>query len=244
MADTTTISWTQRTWNPWWGCKKISPGCRECYMYAMLRRFGRDPTEVRRTQTWGDPRRWQREAERRGESEMVFTCSLSDWFIEEADGWRPEAWRVVRDCPNLVFQILTKRPHRIPERLPSDWGDGYRNVWLGVSIENADYLWRADSLRAVPAAVRFISAEPLLGSLRALDLTGIHWLIAGGESGPRHRPMDLDWARELCDRCVQSGVAFFFKQSSHRLPGRGDILDGREWKEWPAGTRPPAAVTP
>jgi protein gp37 len=237
MAEQTNITWTQHTWNPWWGCRKISPGCRECYMYAMLRRFGRDPAAVQRTKTLDAPRKWEKVAAAQGRSEMVFTCSLSDWFIEEADAWRSEAWRVVRECPHLIFQILTKRPQLIPDRLPPDWGEGYQNVWLGVSVENAEYLHRVDLLRAIPARVRFISAEPLLGPLTGLNLSGVHWLIAGGESGPHFRPMDLAWARDLRDRCVAEKVAFFFKQSSNRLPGRGEELDDREWKQLPVSSQ-------
>ena len=233
MADKTNISWTQHTWNPWRGCTKISPGCKNCYMFTQQERYGRDPSIVVRTQTWRDPLRWQRQAQADGGNDLVFTCSWSDWFHANADPWRDEAWAVVRQCPNLTFQILTKRPERIAEHLPADWGEGYANVWLGVSIENNRYVGRADLLRAIPARVRFISAEPLLGPLPGLDLTSIHWLIVGGESGPGFRPMDVEWARNLRDRARAAGVAFFFKQSSALRPETGDELDGREWKEFP-----------
>jgi protein gp37 len=203
-------------------------------MFEQLARFGRDPTRPRRTQTWDQPYRWEQRARQNGVPELVFTCSLSDVFIEEADAWRDDAWEVFRDCPHLIFQILTKRPQRVLGHLPADWGEGYANVWLGVSIENEDYLWRADALRQVPARVRFISAEPLLGPLPGLDLAGFHWLIVGGETGPQFRPMDPEWARQLRDEAKAAGVAFFFKQASGRLLGRGDMLDGREWKEFPA----------
>ena len=193
VSQTTGISWTDRTWNPWEGCSKISIGCANCYMFADLIRFGRDPNQPHRTKTWGDPIKWNRQAENSAPS-RVFTCSLSDWFHEGADQWRAEAWEVIRRCPNLQFQVLTKRPLRIADHLPADWGDGYPNVWLGVSIENNDYVWRADVLRKIPAHVRFIGAEPLLGPLPDLDLRGFHWLIAGGESGPGYRPMDRNWA--------------------------------------------------
>jgi protein gp37 len=235
MADVTAIAWTHHTWNPIEGCRRVSEGCRNCYMHDQLRRFGRDPSVPRRTKTWEQPYRWEQRSRQTGVPELVFTCSLSDWFIEEMDRWRDDAWEVVRDCPHLIFQILTKRPQRIQDHLPADWGAGYANVWLGVSIESNDYRWRADLLRQVPARVRFISAEPLLGPLPDLDLTGIHWLIVGGESGPHFRPMDLDWARDLRDRAKAAGVAFFFKQSAGLLPGRGELLDDREWKEFPAG---------
>jgi protein gp37 len=236
MSDTTNISWTQHTWNPWEGCTRVSPGCRNCYMFTALRRMGRDPTTPRRTSTWEQPDRWNKRAEASSVPELVFTCSFSDWFHEDADQWRPEAWQVIQRCQNLRFQVLTKRPLRIADHLPPDWGNGYPNVWLGVSIEDNEHVWRADVLRKIPACVRFISAEPLLGPLPDLDLTGIHWLIVGGESGPGFRDMDRNWARQLRDQAKGAGVAFFFKQSANIRPGRGDLLDGRRWHEFPSLT--------
>jgi protein gp37 len=233
MSDKTLIAWTERTWNPWRGCIKISPGCKHCYMYVAQEKYGRNPKEVVRTKTWGDPRKWQRAAEKEGRTERVFTCSWSDWFIEDADPWRDEAWALIRDTPNLQYQILTKRPGNILDRLPSDWGDGYPNVWLGVSIENADYAWRADMLRPVPAHVRFISYEPALGPLDDLDLTGFHWLIYGGESGPGFRPEDKQWARTIRDKCREAGVAFFHKQSAAPRTEMGIELDGEIIREYP-----------
>ncbi len=234
MSDTTGIAWTRRTQNFWAGCTKISPGCKNCYMFPILRRQGRDPTHLWRTETWDDPIRWNAAAERLGTLDLVFTCSLSDFFHPGADRWRPEAWDVIRRCQNLRFQILTKRPLLIPERLPPDWGIGYPNCWLGVSIESNSFAWRVDVLRRIPARVRFISAEPLLGPLQDLDLRDIHWLIVGGEFGTNFRRMDRDWARQLRDLAQMHGTAFFFKQSSARRPGTGDLLDGREWHEFPA----------
>jgi protein gp37 len=225
---------THHTWNPWRGCTKISPGCKNCYMFRDQARYGRDPAEVVRTKTWGEPLRWQRKAEAAGRTELVFTCSWSDWFHEDADAWREEAWAVVRRCPNLVFQVLTKRPERITEHLPADWGDGYSNVWLGVSVERNDYCWRADVLRAVPARTRWVCAEPLLGPVPDLDLDGIHWLVVGGESGPDRRPMDLAWVRELRDKCGAARVPFYFKQANGLYPGRDAVLDGRRHAEMPA----------
>ena len=149
----------------------------------------------------------------------MFTCSWSDWFHPGADPWRDEAWRIIRETPHLTYQILTKRPELSRDRLPEDWGDGYPNVWLGVSIENSRFTWRADELRNVPAAVRFISAEPLVGSLfetgrkrRPLDLDAIDWLIVGGESGPRSRRLDLAWVEQIVEACDATKTAFFMKQ--------------------------------
>jgi len=233
MGQQTIISWTERTWNPWRGCTKISPGCKNCYMFTAQKRYGRDPAVVVRTKTWKDPARWQRRAATEGWRELVFTCSWSDWFHETADAWRDDAWQVVRSCPNMIFQILTKRPERIADHLPSDWRDGYENVWLGTSIETSEYTGRADMLRDVPAAVRFVSAEPLLGPLDELNLDGIDWLIVGGESGPGFRPMDHTWARVLRDRAIAAGVAFFFKQSAAARTEMGTSLDGVEWRQLP-----------
>jgi len=233
MSKKTGIAWTDHTWNSWEGCSKISPGCASCYMFDQLRRYGRDPSNVRRTKTWKDPERWNEEARRAGRTDRVFTCSLSDFFHEGADAWRPEAWGVIRRCTHLHFQVLTKRPLRIAEHLPPDWGDGYPNVWLGVSIESNDSVWRADVLRQIPARIRWISAEPLLGPLPDLDLTGFQWIVVGGESGQGYRNMDHAWARRIRDRAMAQGVAFFFKQSAGARPGQGDLLDGRRWHEFP-----------
>ncbi|MDB5341291.1 MAG: hypothetical protein JWN70_6910 [Planctomycetaceae bacterium] len=233
MSDKTIIAWTTRTWNPWRGCTKISAGCKNCYMFTAQERYGRNPKEVVRTKTWGDPLKWQRLAAAAGETEMVFTCSWSDWFHADADEWRDEAWALVRRCPNLQFQILTKRSDRIEAHLPADWGEGYPNVWLGVSIESDEYTFRADELRDIPAAVRFISAEPLLNPLTSLNLTNIDWLIVGGESGPGWRPMDHAWAIELQEKCSASGTAFFFKQSAAPRTEMGIELNGKIAREFP-----------
>lgn len=235
MSERTIIAWTERSWNPWRGCRKVSPGCVNCYMFTAQERYGRDPRQVVRTKTWGDPLKWQREAATVGRIDRVFTCSWSDWFISDADGWRPEAWDVVRRCPNLHFQILTKRPERIADHLPPDWGDGYANVWLGVSVESQKYADRLCHLIQIPAAVRFVSAEPLLGPL---DLepwlaSGLDWVIVGGESGPGYRPMDIEWARDLRDQCRENEVAFFFKQSAAPRTEMGIRLDGEIVREYP-----------
>lgn len=231
MSEKTIIAWTDRTWNPWRGCTKVSPGCKNCYMFTAQSRYGRNPAEVVRTKTWGDPIKWQRGAAAAKRQERVFTCSWSDWFHADADGWRDDAWDVVRRCPNLIFQILTKRPERIADHLPSDWP--LENVWLGVSIERDDYCGRADVLRHIPATIRFISAEPLLGPLPSLDFTEIHWLIVGGESGSGYRPMEIDWARELRAKATNKGVAFFYKQSAAPRTEMGVELDGEIVREYP-----------
>jgi protein gp37 len=243
VADTTSISWTDHTWNPWRGCTKISPGCAHCYMFTAQYRLAQNsrnaalwnPAVVQQTRsTWEDPLRWQRTL-RATQTQKVFTCSWSDFFHDAADTWRPRAWDIIRRCPGLDFQILTKRPENIRDRLPSDWGRrGWPNVWLGTSIENPRFLWRLDFLRLVPAVVHFISAEPLLASLLpGLSLRAIEWLIVGGESGPGYRPMELDWARSLRDLAARERVPFWFKQSAAPRTEMGVTLDGKLHREFP-----------
>ncbi len=299
MGETSAIEWTHSTWNPWRGCTKVDPTCAHCYMFREQRRYGRDPNVVTRctpgvfraplSPAWADVR-----AEKIAAFgiHLVFTCSWSDWFHEDADAWRPEAWDIIRQTPGSTYQILTSRPDRILEHLPPDWGDGWPNVWMGVTIGNRRFVDRADVLRQVPAVVRFISAEPLLGPLVApdayaddrsgaldaywrdgyrgddLDLTGIDWLIVGGESGGRPgrrlvddrnqpRPDRAEWVRDLRDACVecppcvdagaelscgtQRGPAFLFKQWGGPLPTSGGReLDGRTWDELPTRVAVPA----
>ncbi len=256
MSQNSAIEWTDATWNPirarlpeemklfqhkglkilpagTWGyhCEPVSPGCKNCYMFTAQSRYGRDPHVVTRTGTWNDPIKWNREATAQ---EMVFTCSWSDWFHDDADDWRYEAWDVIRRTPKLTYQILTKRPERIAEHLPADWGSGYPNVWLGVSVEDRRFgLPRIDILRPIPAAIRFLSIEPLLEDLGEINLEGIQWAIVGGESGPGFRPMNQQWARNIRAQCKQSGTAFFFKQSAAPRTEMGIELDGEVVREFP-----------
>jgi protein gp37 len=231
MASKSSIEWTEATWNPWHGCKKISPGCKNCYMYRDKKRYGQNPKSVLRSKsTFSDPLKWL-------EPKIIFTCSWSDFFIEEADTWRQEAWEIIKATPQHTYQILTKRPERISNHLPADWGIGWSHVWLGVSIENQNYVQRKETLLAVPAQTRFISAEPLIGPLEFGNLHGIHWIITGGESGPNARAMDLEWVRSIRDQCKRQKIFFFHKQNGgrKRVDGTwgGRLLDGRTWDEFP-----------
>lgn len=232
------INWTDHTWNPWVGRRHVSAECDHCYAdFLVTKRMGKDFGAVRRTKTWRDPIKWNARApelqEKLGRRVRVFCASLTDFFIQDADQSREEAWNVIRECANLDFLILTKRPRLIPSRLPADWDNGYPNVWLGTTCGVRPSYPRIDDLRKIPAAVRFISAEPLLESLHDIDLAGIHWLIAGGESGSGFRPMKDEWALELRDRCREQGVAFHFKQHSAFRPSTDPLLGGVKYHESP-----------
>ncbi len=236
MGDTTGIGWTQKTWNPWIGCSKISKGCKNCYMFVEQRRYGNDPEDVHRGKTtFRKPlsKKW-------AEPALVFTCSWSDFFIAHADEWRDEAWEIIRQTPHLTYQILTKRPGRIAKNLPPDWP--LPNVWLGVTAEDSATLKsRAPVLADVPGDfIRFLSMEPLIGRPRitSFDLTrwGIDWVIVGGESQPGCRPMDLDWARDVRDACAASAAALYLKQLGgypDARAGEAAVLDSRTWTEFP-----------
>ena len=234
VSDRSAIEWTEATWNPVTGCSKVSPGCAHCYAETFAERFrgvpGHPYEQGFDLRLWPgrleQPLRWRR-------PRMIFVNSMSDLFHEEI----PEEFlRAVFDvmvvAEQHTFQVLTKRHERLAELAPIlPWP---ANVWMGVSIENRRFVHRADFLRRVPAAVRFISAEPLLGPLEGLDLAGIDWLISGGESGPRHRPVKAKWLRALRDRCAEEGVAYFFKQwGGMRSKAGGRLLDGRTWDQMP-----------
>jgi protein gp37 len=250
MSDHSAIEWTDSTWNPIrgfapnrWQCSKISPGCDNCYASTMNHRWGGseylaigEPSVFLDERVLKQPLSWR-------EPRMVFVCSMTDLF----GPWVPMSWieqlfRVMASAPQHQFQVLTKRPSRMAELVPKAYDRiwGYvqhaplANVWLGTSIELNRFAWRANPLRAAPAAIRFVSAEPLLGPLPSLDLDGIDWLITGGESGVHHRECDPSWVRDLRDRCQVSGTAFFHKQWGGRTHAVGGCdLDGREHKEFP-----------
>lgn len=263
----TTIEWTNVTWNPVVGCSMVSAGCAHCYaermsvrLHGMAEKRGAEAGRLRHylpvigdTGRWtgkvalveealADPAKWK-------SPRLVFVNSMSDVFHEDVPlDYIRRVFAVMRDHPQHTFQVLTKRSARLRELAGNlDWP---ANVWMGVSVENRDVLHRVDDLRAVPAAIRFLSCEPLIGSLCGLDLTGIAWVIGGGESGPGARPMRVEWAREIRDAAVGAGVAFFFKQwgalrfnpdaadpTSKENGGNakgGRMLDGMTWDEMPA----------
>jgi protein gp37 len=246
MAESS-IEWTDATWNPVAGCSIISPGCTNCYAMRMAARLDAmgAPKYRSLTRKSGSRRVWNgavfldwpslRKPLEWSNPRMVFVNSMSDLFHEKVPVSFIEAvWDVMRRAPRHTFQILTKRTERMAEiaaSLPL-----LSNIWLGTSVEDAEYLERLDALRRTPAAVRFVSFEPLLGSVRHADLRNIQWAIVGGESGPCARPMNVEWVCEIRDACRRTGAAFFFKQwggRNKKMTGR--LLEGRTWDEFPLG---------
>lgn len=253
MAENSNIEWTNHTFNPWIGCTKVSPACDHCYAEQVAKRmqvsWGSGELRKRTSAAnWKEPRKWDRKAAREGVRYRVFCASLADVFDNEVPtDWREDLWQLIRETPNLDWLLLTKRVGNIWNMLPEDWGNGWSNVWLGITVvTQAEADRDVSKLLKVPAALRFISAEPLLGPINLTRLaretenwtffddalTGfrahqcggssgnnkIDWVIAGGESGPDARPMHPDWVRSLRDQCVGAGVPFFFKQWGEWAP--------------------------
>jgi protein gp37/uncharacterized protein YbaR (Trm112 family) len=264
------IGWTHDTMNFHVGCDHVSEECLNCYIAILIRKqidwqtherripFGR----VYRTSPtlWQEPDRCQRELSGSDKARRIFTCSLSDFFHAKADEWRPEAWEIMKRCQNLVWLVLTKRPELVAARLPKDWGDGWPNVWLGVSVGCNRTLHRMDSLRRIPVhpqAVKFLSAEPLLEDISPnVNFDGFGWVIAGGESGPNpehyfnsnedwrkaqpgRRIMDLEWARNFQVLCSQRRIPFYFKQITAPVAGVGADALGSAYHQFPP---PPAGL--
>lgn len=259
MGERTAIEWTDATWNPVTGCTKVSAGCDHCYAAALAERRLRsvylkrlpavdtptnraDPFAVR---LWPErleqPARWR-------DPRMVFVNSMSDLFhVDVPEAYVRQVFEVMLAVDRHVYQVLTKRPSRA-ERFWKRHADLFQggpipeHIWIGTSVESQDVTYRVAHLHRVPAEVRFLSCEPLLGSMQ-LDLSGIGWVIVGGESGPAYRPLDPAWAQDLRDQCVGAGVPFFFKQVGGRTPkAKGRLLDGRTWDEWPSLKRSQSAA--
>lgn len=248
MAGPSAIEWTEATWNPVTGCDRVSPGCAHCYaldLAARLKRMGQAKYQLDgNSRTSGPgfgltlhedsleiPLHWR-------SPRHIFVNSMSDLFHEAIPAeFIERVFAVMAQADWHVFQVLTKREDRLVELADQlEWPE---NVWMGVSVENRKFIHRADRLREVPAATRFISAEPLLGSLEDLCLEGIDWLIVGGESGPRHRPMREEWATQLRDRCLEEKVSFFFKQwGGVRSKSGGRELQGKIWSQMPLAKVP------
>lgn len=245
MATNSKIEWTEATWNPVAGCTILSPGCTNCYamrMAARLAIMGQEKYVGTTRKTGGRakwngviktdppsldiPRRWRK-------GRLIFVNSMSDLFHDSVPlTYIKQVFKVMEETPQHTYQVLTKRAERLEElakKLP--WP---KNMWMGVSVESAEYLYRIDHLRRSRAKTKFLSLEPLLGPLEELNLRGIHWAIAGGESGPSARPMPKQWVRSIRDQCNDAGVPFHFKQWGGKNKKKtGRLLDGRTWDEWP-----------
>lgn len=241
MATKSAIEWTESTWNPLTGCTKISPGCKNCYAERMAKRLQAMGQEKYRNgfqltlhpEALDEPLRWKK-------PQMIFVNSMSDLFHEEVpEAFIDKVFKVMRQAHWHTFQVLTKRAERLQRIDPRiDWP---ANVWMGVSVETQDYTYRIDLLRHTHAHIKFLSLEPLLGPLPSLNLKGIDWVIVGGESGPKARPLKYEWVTNIRDQCVESGIPFFFKQwggTNKKKTGR--LLDGRIWDEWPQSALIPA----
>lgn len=249
----TGIEWTDETWNPMTGCTQISAGCDHCYALNLahnkpavrdtyLKRLPVKDTEANRLDPFA-PRFWPERLTKPYSwrtPKRVFVNSMSDVFHAHFSLKQiQQVFEVMNDNPQHQFQVLTKRPERALRLAPKLHFT--RNIWMGTSIESMDVAKRADALRAIDCHVRFISAEPLLGSLRLLQLEGIHWVIGGGESGPGARECEVQWARDLREAATRQGVAFFWKQWGGRTSKSGGReLDGAIWSEYPEALPDPA----
>lgn len=247
MAGLSDIEWTEATWNPVAGCVMVSPGCTNCYAQRMAARLdamsiGKYAGTTRksgRRAVWtgrinfdeasvNAPLKWRKPL-------RIFVNSMSDLFQDSVpEEFIARVWTVMEKAHWHSFQILTKRPRRMRDLLQGKGFPMLRNVWLGTSVENQEYVGRIDMLRETPAHIRFVSFEPLLGPIVSADLSGVHWAIVGGESGPGSRPIEAWWAEEIRDACKEQGVAFFFKQwGGVRKARTGRLLAGQTWDEYP-----------
>jgi protein gp37 len=264
MASNSSIEWTETTWNPITGCSKISPGCDNCYAIREARRLSGNPSPAVRQAYNGTTHRLNGRTNWTGilrpipsrleqplhwkQPRRIFVNSMSDLFHEDVpDSYIHAVADVMKSANRHTYQVLTKRAERLRRMLSSELRSyaGLDHIWWGVSVENRRHgLPRIDELRRAPARVRFLSIEPLLENLGKIDLTGIHWVIVGGESGPSSRPMQPQWVRSIRDQCETAGVAFFFKQWGTFGPkdgaiarlgkkAAGRVLDGRTWDEYP-----------
>ncbi len=244
MEENSLIEWTQNTFNPWIGCTKVSPGCLNCYAekgdgyrHWTPQGWGKGKPRHRTSEEyWKAPLKWNRAATESGDRAKVFCASLADVFDQEVNPvWRTDLWNLIRQCPHLDWQLLTKRPQDIAACLPDDWGRGWPNVWLGTSVENQELAdERIPCLTAVPARIHFLSVEPLLGPIEFQNLHGVEWIVVGGESGGKARPMQAVWVDQIKRQCREQAIAFFFKQwGGPNKAKAGRTLNGRIFDEFP-----------
>lgn len=235
MSRGSQIEWCEDTWNPVTGCTKVSQGCKHCYAEIMTKRLkamGQEKYKLGFNQvafhptTLDQPRKWIK-------PRMIFVNSMSDLFHKDIPSdYIQDVFEVMNNCPQHIFQVLTKRPERAAQL--SEELNWTKNIWMGTSVEDNTVTNRIDQLRHTDAYIRFLSIEPLLGPLPDLALQGINWVIVGGESGPGARAMQADWVRDIRDKCINENVPFFFKQwGGVNKKKAGRLLDGREWNEMP-----------
>ncbi len=233
MAKNSRIEWTTHTFNPWWGCVKVSPACKHCYAEAWAKRVGQQVWGIKAERRffgdkhWAEPLKWDAEAARSGTRARVFCASMADVYEDrrDLDDARVQLWALIHATPNLDWLLLTKRPENVMRLSP--WGEAWPpNVWLGTTVDDQEWAEeRLPELARIPAAVRFISAEPLLGPIDIRPWAhAIDWVITGGESGPKARPSSPSWFRDLMNQCMASGIAFHFKQWGDWAPGQGIAL--------------------
>ena len=248
MGTTTEIAWTDATYNPWWGCTRISTGCRNCYAEGLAKRWGHrvwGPDAPRRTfgaAHWAEPLRWDRDARAAGTCRRVFCGSMCDWLEDrrDLDAERTRLGHLIESTSGLDWQLLTKRPENLARLSPWPTGTHPAHAWVGTTVEHqATATARLDALCAYPAAVRFVSAEPLIGAIDLRPwLSRLHWVIVGGESGPGRRELDIAAAERIVRDCQDAGIAVFVKQDSGARTGQqGRIPDAWFVREFP-GHRP------
>lgn len=244
MGENSKIAWTDHSFNPWLGCMKVSPGCDNCYAEARSVRFNESHLwgkegKRRKTRTWRDPVKWNREAEAKGVRYRVFCASLADVFDNKApQEWRDDLWALIKATPHLDWIIVTKRIGNAKKMLPADWAAGYPNVWLLITVVNQIEADRdSPKLLEIPAAIHGLSIEPQLEyiALSWEAAYSLDWVITGAESGPKHRPYKEDWARFLQNQCRIMDIPFFYKQNI--VNGKKietPELDGKRWTEFPS----------
>lgn len=255
MAEKTGITWTDHTFNPWWGCVKISDGCDNCYAESDAHRYGHEvwgkdaPRRFFGEKHWNEPHKWNAKAQAEGVRRRVFCASMAD--IAEVNPMLAEEkerlWNLVRECTALDWLMLTKRPANLVSELPSDWGEGWSHVWLGTTVESNAFRFRIPAILEAPAIVHFLSVEPQLGQVDLEDYLKaqggerhtVDWVIIGGESGAHARPYRIEWAREIIETCKAYGVAVFNKQLGSVLAKELHTIQrkGADPSEWPTDIR-------